>query len=56
MSEAAAAERSPDSTSIRRWPHYKVNVPIRVIALRRGVSSRGQLAKTERGSTPYAAD
>ncbi len=24
MSEAAAAERSPDSTSIRRWPRYKV--------------------------------
>jgi hypothetical protein len=31
MSEAAAVERSPDSTSIRRWPRYKVNVPIRVI-------------------------
>ena len=34
MSEAAAVERSPDSTSIRRWPRYKVNVPIRVIVSR----------------------
>jgi hypothetical protein len=34
MSEATALERSPDSTSIRRWPRYKVNVPIRVIVSR----------------------
>ena len=34
MSEATAVERSPDSTSIRRWPRYKVNVPIRVIVSR----------------------
>jgi PilZ domain len=34
MSEATAIERSPDSTSIRRWPRYKVNVPIRVIVSR----------------------
>src|SRR5271166_2861901 len=34
MSEATAIERSPDSTSIRRWPRHKVNVPIRVIVSR----------------------
>ena len=34
MSEATALERSPDPTSIRRWPRYKVNVPIRVIVSR----------------------
>jgi hypothetical protein len=34
MSEAAAVEHSHDSTSIRRWPRYKVNVPIRVIVSR----------------------
>ena len=34
MSQAAAVGRSPDSTSIRRWPRYKVNVPIRVIVSR----------------------
>jgi hypothetical protein len=34
MSEAAAVERSPDSTSIRRWPRYRVNIPIRVIVSR----------------------
>ena len=35
MSEATALERSPDSTSIRRWPRYRViNVPIRVIVSR----------------------
>jgi PilZ domain len=34
MSEAMAVERSPDSTSIRRWAQYKVNVPIRVIVSR----------------------
>lgn len=34
MSEATALERSPDSTAIRRWPRYKVNVPIRVIVSR----------------------
>jgi hypothetical protein len=34
MSEATAIERSPDSTAIRRWPRYRVNVPIRVIVSR----------------------
>jgi hypothetical protein len=34
MSEATALERSPDSTAIRLWPRYKVNVPIRVIVSR----------------------
>ena len=70
MSEAAAVERSPDSTSIRRWPRYKVNVPIRVIVSRamkasifdgpRNIPERRwngtlrQLAETEHGPTPHA--
>lgn len=34
MSEAAAINRSPDFTSMRRWERYNVNVPIRVIVSR----------------------
>ncbi len=34
MSEAAAIDRPPDYTSLRRWQRYKVNVPIRVIVSR----------------------
>ncbi|MGH9543897.1 MAG: PilZ domain-containing protein [Terriglobales bacterium] len=34
MSEATAIDRSPDFTALRRWPRYKVNVPIRVIVSR----------------------